>query len=378
MFIKIVKIIFNLIYNIFKIRKNKDKVVMLSRQSNEPSVDFQILEKAFEKKGFEVIVFAKKIEKGLLNKIVYIMHLIKGMYHLANSKYCIVDSYSIIVSILKHKEELKVMQIWHALGAIKKFGYQSIDKKEGRNGKTSKAWEMHKNYDYVIAPSLATSKFYQDAFNISKKNIKILGMPRIDYLKELIEKKPKGLLKEYSMLKEKKTILYVPTFRKNKKVDLNKIIKCINQEKYNLIIRLHPLDDWKVDPKNSIDSKYSTYEIMSVSDYVITDYSAIAFEAAVMNKQTYFYVYDYEKYSDARGLNIDLLTEMSSVTSKDIKCIAKKIEEEDYDYVQFNKFKEKYIETIRENNTEKIIRFLLEREKLEYEENSKKVSYISS
>ena len=41
------------------------------------------------------------------------------MYHLATSRACIVDTYIIPVSILKHRDELIIIQIWHALGAIK-------------------------------------------------------------------------------------------------------------------------------------------------------------------------------------------------------------------------------------------------------------------
>ena len=48
------------------------------------------------------------------------------MYYLATSKVCVLDGYCIPASILKHKKKLKIIQIWHASGAIKKFGYQIL------------------------------------------------------------------------------------------------------------------------------------------------------------------------------------------------------------------------------------------------------------
>ena len=52
-------------------------------------------------------------------------------------------------------------------------------------------------------------------------------MPRIDYIlgkENEINEKVKELLKENPKLKEKKNILYVPTFRKNEILDIQKII----------------------------------------------------------------------------------------------------------------------------------------------------------
>ena len=58
--------------------------------------------------------------------------MFKSMYHLATSRVCVLDSYWPPVSLLKHKEELRVIQIWHAIGKIKQSGLQSVGKKSGR------------------------------------------------------------------------------------------------------------------------------------------------------------------------------------------------------------------------------------------------------
>jgi ATP-dependent DNA ligase len=64
------------------------------------------------------------------DKAYLILQVLNEMFHLATSKYCIIDSYVIPVSILKHRNKLVIIQIWHALGAIKKFGYASLGLKE--------------------------------------------------------------------------------------------------------------------------------------------------------------------------------------------------------------------------------------------------------
>lgn len=162
--------------------------------------------------------------------------------------------------------------------------------------------------------SKATREFYAEAFGIEKEKILVLGMPRIDYLLEKdnqINKKVEKLLEEYPKLKEKQNILYVPTFRKGESTLVEKIIDEIDETKYNLIIRLHPLDKTAIDSKYIVDSKYNTFDLIKIADYVITDYSAIAFEAAVVNRPIFFYVYDLNEYKENRGLNVNLNKEMS-------------------------------------------------------------------
>ena len=56
----------------------------------------------------------------------------------------IVDGYNIPVSVLKHKKNTTVIQMWHALAAIKKFGYQSIGYKDGVNKTIAKILKMQR------------------------------------------------------------------------------------------------------------------------------------------------------------------------------------------------------------------------------------------
>lgn len=342
--------------------KQKNKVLLLSRQSDNINLDFRLLKEKLEKdSNVEVKSLCKMIPKTLGGKIQYCFYMIKCLYHIATSKICIIDGYNIAISALKHKKNLKVIQIWHAMGAIKKFGYQVLDKQEGSNSEVAKIMKMHKNYDLVTCTSETTQKVYSEAFNTDINKIQVLGMPRIDYILEKdnkINEKLQQLYNDYPKLKEKKNIVYVPTFRKNETIDIDKITEEINEEKYNLIIRLHPLDKSKVDSKYIIDNKYSTFDLIKMADYVITDYSAIAFETATLDKPLFFYLYDIDKYKDARGLNINLQKEMKNSTFTQIEDIIVKIENDIYDYEELRKFKEKYVQTADTKNTERIVEYV--------------------
>ena len=359
--ISILKVVLNSIYFIMKKSKLKNKVIFISRQSDSSNLDFKMLEEEIRKHdtNIEIQVFCKKIERGILNKIKYCFYMLKVMKNLANSKVCIIDGYSIPVSMLKQRKELVVIQIWHALGAIKKFGYQTLGKSEGRDEGIAEIMNMHKNYTYVLAPSEATKQFYKEAFNVNENQMLTIGMPRIDYILKKNEQIKDEIYSEYPELKNKKNILYVPTFRIGRKIKIDELIKFLNKDKYNLIIKKHPSEEVELEEGCIIDKKFKSIDWLNVVDSVITDYSACAFESIIKNVPTYFYLYDIEEYKRRRGLNIDLFKEMSSVTDKEAEKILNKIENEKYNFEEMKIFKDKYIEVQQGNNTEKLAELII-------------------
>ena len=66
-------------------------------------------------------------------------------------------------------------------------------------------------------------KFYAEAFNIDISKIKVVGMPRVDDI--LGDNKDTEILNLNPEYNGKKTILYIPTFRKNDVVYTEDIIK---------------------------------------------------------------------------------------------------------------------------------------------------------
>ena len=360
------KAFLNVIYFFVKMCPTKNKVVMLSRQSNKTSIDFELIEKEILNRtnDVEIKILCKVLKKDIRERINYCFYILKCMYHIATSKVCILDGYSIPISILNHKRSLEIIQIWHASGAIKKFGYQSLNKKEGRGTEIARIMNMHKNYNHVMAPSKVTADFYKEAFDIERDKIFINGLPRLDYILDdnLTKSKIKEFYKDYPKFKDenKKNILYVPTFRKNSD-NINGIEHLknnINKLEYNLIIKAHPLDKNKIEDEYLVSKKYNTYDLLKIADYVITDYSAVAFEACILNKPLYFYVYDIHEYEKARGLNVDLYQEMYSSTSTDIKEILHSIEDDKYNYKELEKFRNKYVENNNNNNTSKLVEFI--------------------
>lgn len=260
-------------------------------------------------------------------------------------------------------------------GAIKKFGYQTIDLESGTDRKVAQIMKMHNNYNYVLAPSQITKNIYLKAFNVKEEQIKYLPLPRVDYI--LQKKNVDEIYKQYPELKDKINVLYVPTFRKGKKIRINKIVQNFNTDKYNLIIKLHPLDKKQYEYKQKegviYDDIFKSYDLLEISDKIITDYSSLAIETSLLNKPIYFYTYDIDSYKEDPGLNFNFEQEKIGkyVATKSDELL--NLIEEDYDYSVLEDLKNRYITVNINNCAKQLANFVLEIvNKNEYEENIEK------
>lgn len=367
-FIKCFKLFMNFIYSIFKLLKVQNKVTFISRQSDNISIDFQLLVQEINRQetNIKTVVLTKKLKKTFISRLMYFFHMFIQMYHIATSKVVVLDSYCIMISILNHRKELKIVQIWHALGSLKKFGYSSLDKNDGRSSKMAKLMNMHKNYTYILTSSEISKQFFKEAFKAKEEQMKVMSLPRVDFLQDEVSKK-KVQERFYQIYpdanNQKKNILYCPTQRKNGTIDIQKIVKAVKFDCYNLIIKLHDGQEYVyVDNQNVCkNANFTGMELLHIADYIITDYSAIVYEAAIVEKPIYFYDYDYDTYMDDRGWYIDYKKEMPGPIKKDIYEIMKLIEEDKWNRQEVIDFKRKYIDDLSENATKNIVNLILDK-----------------
>lgn len=357
-------ILLNGIYVFFKLFKVQRKIVFISRQTNNPSLDFRMLKKEIEEKDstIKIVFVTKKTGKDIKDNIKNIKNIFIQMYHLATSKMCITDGYNITISVLKHKKELKIIQIWHALGAIKKFGHQSLTSDKQKI--VAKVMKMHNNYDYIISGSKAMTKYFAKAFNYEENKFVPLGLPRLDYLATHTQINRKKIYQQYPKFRNKKIILYTPTFRNNHNYKINELIDAVDLKKYVLIIKIHP--NMKIDNINKKDNIYTcdeftSLQLLSIANYVITDYSAISIEAAVLEKPVFIYAYDYDEYSKKPGININLKKELSGFVYVNEKELMESLSKKKYNMEVLKKFKQKYVCNSKGTVTKDLCDFILEK-----------------
>ncbi len=310
----------NCLYGLMKLLPVQKKITYISRQSNELSVDFRLIINEMKRRHpeYENVALIKMIGKSVPDKIGYGFHMLRQMYHAATSEMVVLDTYCIIISLLKQRKSLKVIQMWHALGAMKKFGYSILDKGEGTQRSLAESMKMHKNYTYVFSSSVFCSRFFAEAFHVSMDHMVVMPLPRLDLLldDDYSGKIEMEITKQYPQLleKRKKTIVYAPTFRKDGgdfeeeelRIAAEMLADSVDYDRYNLVMKFHPLSKIEISNKSVIqDAKFSTIDFCRVADFVILDYSAVVFEAVMLGKPLYFYTFDYDAYMENRDVYID-------------------------------------------------------------------------
>lgn len=350
--VKCVQILMSLVYVVIKgltpVKANK--ITLISRQSDAPSLDFELLDKELKNRNIRTAVLTKTLNKSPAKLFSYGFHMLRQMYHIAGSRILILDGYCVVASMMKHKKELSIIQIWHSMGTMKDFGYSAMGKEEGSSYRLAKTMKMHCNYDYVLISSDAYKDDMAAGFNCSPDIIYTHPLPRLDLLTgtEYSGRIRNKIFMNYRELEKKKNILYCPTFRKNDESELqqavNSLIGKIDYNKYNLIVKLHPLSKIVIKNNNVITADdFTTFDMIFVADYVISDYSCVIYEAAVRHIPLYFYCFDFAQYEENRGLAIDYKKECPGVISDNPENIIRAIESEAYDMEYLEEFADKYV-----------------------------------
>ena len=376
----------DILYRVLCLFPQQDKIALLSRQSASP-FDFELLEPALAK-AFPTyrIVWCCVSEGGKLTPGTMVAQL----WHVATARLCFVDGYVPAVSIPRGKHRAYRIQLWHALGAVKKFGYQSVGTAAGRSARSAEAFSMHKGYDLIVAGLSGAVPAFAEAFGYAPDRIKALGLPRCDYLlreeyaaqreeraHELLERvgieaeradtataaadvvdggKPLSAPAPKAKRKSKRVVLYAPTFRKNNADPswLSSAVAGLDATlppQVELVVSAHPLDAKQLDggalsARVHRLSGMATIDALQVADYVVSDYSAVAFEAMLAGKKTLFFVPDIEEYRRSPGLNVDPMRDLPSISATDARGIASIIaadmQDGTYDVCALQAFKDAY------------------------------------
>lgn len=272
-------------------------------------------------------------------------------YHLATSSVVMLDNVFLPMAYLKFAKDVKVVQLWHGTGTIKKFG-QDVN--------TGELKELEKRANSTITHLVVNSEYtkeqYSHAFGLEKSRIFSWGLPRTDemFSEEITKKKTEHFYQKFPELKDKKLVLYAPTFRDDEVnepklcLDLEKLMKETDSNTVYLL-KLHPFvaANFNIEGISSERVKnVSFYQdintLLMVSDVLITDYSSIIFEYCVLEKPMIFYAYDLEKFSkQGRGFYEPYKEYVPGPIARTTEDIIQILNKNSYDFERIVLFKKK-------------------------------------
>ncbi|MBR0626585.1 CDP-glycerol glycerophosphotransferase family protein [Bacillus altitudinis] len=368
---KINRSIFKLLYVLFCLFPiNKRKITFASDSRTDLSGNFEFVyeELLNREQTFEFKFFLKESIRDKKS----LTELVSMAYHFATSKNIIIDDFYPMIYPLKIRKNADLVQLWHAVGAFKTFGYSRI----GLPGGPSPTSKNHRNYTKVVVSSDSIRKHYAEGFGVQMDNVVATGIPRTDFFFDEEKKKAvkSRLYEEYPYLKNKKVILFAPTFRGNGQQSAHYPFDVLNfdqlyrelKDEYIFLFKIHPF------VKNTINIpyQYSEFfydfsdfreinELLLITDLLITDYSSVCFEFALLNKPMIFFSYDVDDYIRKRDFYYDYFSFIPGPLAKTCHELVSIIKNNEYDFDRIDSFVNYFFDDLDGKSSKRVVDELL-------------------
>ncbi|MDO5038271.1 CDP-glycerol glycerophosphotransferase family protein [Clostridium sp.] len=358
----ILKYLLRVVYYISYIVPVKKRVIFATYRNDTMNGNFKYIYDEIKSRDtdYKCVFLYEKFNKGIKGIITYFFHMMKATYYMATSEYFLIDDfYFPVYTVKKLRKNTEVIQVWHACGAFKKFGFSILDKNFGADNNYVKYIPIHSNYSHVLVSSKEVAKYYAEAFNMSENNIDPLGIPRTDiFFNEEMKKDAKErVYSKYPNLKGKNIVLYAPTFRGNSqsdaKMDINfDVERVVNDlpEGYVLALKMHPFvkDSINIDNDRIIDlSDYGAInDILIMTDLLITDYSSIVFEYSLLERPMIFFADDLDSYEHERDFYYPYESFVPGPIVKNTDELIEVLNNDTCDYEKIRAFKNKFFDYV--------------------------------
>ena len=312
-------------------------------------------------------------------KVDYAKRCIPAIKDIATARCVFLDDGSNVISAITPRSETEFIQLWHGCGAFKRFGFSTADLIFGGSRKEQVRHPNHKNYTLVPVSSPEVIWAYNEAMNIPEDAniVKALGCSRTDvfYDGEFINAAYAHLYEVFPQAKNKKVILYAPTFRGEAgqatspdMLSVEELYEHFGGE-YVILFKHHPL----VKSPPVIDAKYSDFaadvggllsieELICTADICISDYSSLVFEYSLFEKPIIFFAYDLDEYFDWRGFYYDYYELAPGLIAKTNSEIIDYIENIDtrFDKKSIQDFKYKFMRSCDGHSTQRILEYVFD------------------
>ncbi|MEV0406420.1 CDP-glycerol glycerophosphotransferase family protein [Actinoallomurus sp. NPDC050550] len=208
------------------------------------------------------------------------------------------------------------IQTWHG-SAYKLMGVDAPETKRGTRAQRARLQEMVDRFDHFLIRTEQDAQTLVKGLGVRAELIRS-GYPRNDAL--INGEDPTALRKKLKLTDGRKVVLYAPTFRTDERgrpekrlempFDLERFAHELG-ETHILLVRPHYLNTVVVPPslsgtvRNVMDVD-DVSSLLLLTDTLITDYSSIMFDYALLDRPMVFFAPDLDDYTHSRGSYFDL------------------------------------------------------------------------
>ncbi|HXI45961.1 MAG TPA: CDP-glycerol glycerophosphotransferase family protein [Candidatus Acidoferrales bacterium] len=323
------------------------RVVLASPRKAALDGNLAFLERAFRalRPDLDLALLPEPYSYGLRGKVAYAFRMVRAMYHLRTAALVVIDNAYLPVHVGPHPGRTTVVQVWHAAGALKRFGADAATPLH-----EPELTFIHHHYDWVVTSGEASRAPWSRALRTPLERVVALGSPRTDlFADEAAMAAARGrILGAHPRLAGRRVITYAPTFRgrgrgKRPGEGLDAVrLRAALEPADVLVLKSHPnLDptlvsgggfDVVVDPLEDMN------DVLAATDILVTDYSSSIFEWALLRRPLVLLVPDLAAYAEDPGLYLDYATEMIGTQVRDTDGVIEAIREGRFDLAPYESF----------------------------------------
>jgi teichoic acid ribitol-phosphate primase len=319
------------------------RVVLATAHAAEISGNLVAIRDALQRLHPEIplVVLAHAPRRGWRGLAAAALAAFLSGWHLATARAFVVDDYFFPMYVIRPRPGTTRMQVWHACGAFKKFGYSVLDRAFGADPAAVAAYPIHTNYDVCLVSAARFAPSYAEAFRQPvERFVASLGIPRTDLFFDEARRvaAAAAVRARFGIPTNRRIILYAPTFRGARTtearapedLDLAALEGDLGAD-HVILLRQHPFvqarggsiptearaasaagargapsgasrgTSFVIDVSEWPDIN----ELMLVSDILVTDYSSAIFEFALLGRPMAFFAPDHAAYERERGFYLD-------------------------------------------------------------------------
>lgn len=283
-----------------------------------------------------------------------------GAKRLATSKFVFLNDNFMPMASLNFSDKAIITQLWHAEGAFKKFGLSAPLSDEIREREKRCSARL----DYVVCSSKNIIPIYAEAFGVPESKVLPLGSPRTDILLGGydIEALRREFDKKHPECASKKLVLYAPTFRDDPEYD-GKILKKLDTDEFSrrlgdthsLLVKLHPQLNSGASISGTTDVTSEDIGMLTqICDCVITDYSSVCMDFALLSKPCIFFAFDLDEYQKERSFYFDYESYVPGAVVTDFSRVIDETENPRSDKAELCRFRDFNFDFIDCNSRQRI------------------------
>lgn len=353
--------------------KSKKPVVMfMSEQSTSISTNLKAVKDRMIARGMDKdYLIVESYRSSVTNPRQGLKSWMDMLKKMAMSDFIFLDDHAPVLDWLILDKDTTLIQLWHAGAGFKSSGYS----RWGHIGCPA-PYSCHRQYKYGISGSKNIAHFFSEVWGINDSQVLPTGMPRIDEFldEDYRRKKTKELYEKYPMCKDKKVILFAPTYRGTNKanahypyelIDFRRLYELCGDE-YVVLFKMHPWVASEVPIADKYKDRFADVgkypninDLFYITELLITDYSSNIFEYSLMKKPMLFFAFDEIQYSFSRGFHRAYEESAPGKVCHTFDEVLHAIADKDFDYPKVEEYVEKHFDYIDSHASDRVIDWII-------------------